>query len=57
MIVSEFIELLKSFNPDAEISRDDSETILLSFISEGGASMKTTKYVFIEKADYVEEDC
>ena len=53
MIVSELIEALKTFNPDAEISRDDSETILLSYISEDGANEKTTKYVFIEKADYV----
>ena len=36
MIISEFIEELKTFNPLAEITRDDSETILLSYLDEGG---------------------
>ena len=54
MKVKDLIEELKSFNPNAEISRDDSETILLSFIAEGGADKKNTKYIFIEKADYVD---
>lgn len=39
MIVSELIEELKTFNPDAEVSRPDSETIELSYISvDGGAN-------------------
>ena len=52
MIVQELIDELKTYNPDAEISRDDSETILLSFIGE---NKNDTRYVFIEKADYVDD--
>ena len=52
MIVSELIEELKTFNPNAEISRDDSETILLSYICEDKADKTNTKMVFIEKCDY-----
>ena len=52
MKISEFIEQLKKFNPDAEISRDDSETIVLSYICDDGATHETTKMVFIEMADY-----
>ena len=48
MIVQELIDELKTYNPNAEISRDDSETILLSFI---GGNKNDTRYVFIEKAD------
>ena len=55
MIVSELIEKLKAFNPNAEISRDDSETILLSYICESGADKSNTKMVFIEKCDYVDD--
>ena len=55
MIVSELINELKKFNPNAEISRDDSETILLSYICEDGADMSTTEMVFIEKCDYVDD--
>jgi len=54
MIVKELIEELKQFNPDAEITRDDSETILLSYIIEGGADKSNTELVFIEKCDYDE---
>lgn len=54
MIVSDLIEELKTFNPNAEISRDDSETIILSFISMNGENKSNTKMVFIEKADYEE---
>ncbi len=57
MKISEFIEQLKKFNPDAEISRDDSETIVLSYICDDGGTPETTKMVFIEMADYVQEDC
>ena len=52
MKISEFIEQLKKFNPDAEISRDDSETIVLSYICDDGGTPETTKMVFIEMADY-----
>ena len=55
MLVEELIEELKTFNPKAEISRDDSETILLSYICEGGADKTNTKYVFIEQCDYVDD--
>ena len=55
MKISELIDELKKFNPDAEISRDDSETIWLSYICNDGATPETTKMVFIEMADY--EDC
>ena len=52
MIVQELIDELKTYNPNAEISRDDSETILLSFIGE---NKNDAGYVFIEKADYVDD--
>lgn len=55
MIVQELIEELKTFNPLAEITRDDSETILLSYLDEGGADKTNTRMVFIQKRDYVEE--
>lgn len=56
MKVKELIEELKGFNPDAEITRDDSETIELSYICSDGATKETTKLVFVEMRDYV-EDC
>ena len=56
MQVKDLIEELKTFNPNAEISRDDSETILLSYISECGADKTNTKYVFIEQCDYVDDN-
>jgi len=55
MLIKEFIEELKKYNPNAEITRDDSETILLSYIAEGGADRCNTKLVFIEKCDYADE--
>ena len=55
MKVKELIELLKNYNPDAEITRDDSETILLSYIPENKGGADTTKLVFIEKKDYVDD--
>ena len=55
MLVEELIEELKTFNPKAEITRDDLETILLSYISEGGADKTNTKLVFVEKCDYVDD--
>ena len=55
MLVEQLIEELKTFNPKAEISRDDSETILLSYISEGGVDKTNTKLVFVEKCDYVDD--
>ena len=55
MLVKELIEELKQYNPDAEITRDDSETILLSYICENGTDRSDTKLVFIEKCDYADE--
>ena len=56
MKVNELIEELKTYNPDAEISRDDSETIRLSYISNNGEGKSDTDMVFIEMADYTEEN-
>lgn len=57
MIVSELIEQLKTFNPDAEITRPDSETILLSYICGNGVDKSNTPLVFIEMSDYeIDED-
>ena len=56
MKVNELIEELKTYNPDAEISRDDSETIRLSYISDNGRGKSDTGMVFIEMADYTEEN-
>ena len=56
MNVRELIEELKSFNPDAEITRDDSETICLSYIDDDGKyDNSTAELVFVEKADYVDD--
>ena len=57
MIVSELIEELKQYNPDAEVTRPDSETIELSFISVEGCDKMDAPFVFIEAKDYAEEDC
>lgn len=51
MKVSELIEQLKTFNPDAEVTRPDSETICLSYICEGGRDKSNTPIVFIEMCD------
>ena len=56
MKVNELIEELKTYNPDAEISRGDSETIRLSYISNNGEGKSDTDMVFIEMADYTEEN-
>ena len=55
MIVSELIEELKSYNPNAEVTTPYSETIELSFISGDGKS--NAEIVFIEWADYVDDRC
>ena len=56
MKVKELIEELKTFNPEAEITRDDSETIVLSYIDMDDEWDKTTtELVFVEKADYVDD--
>ena len=55
MIVSELIEELKEYNPDAEITTPYSETICLSYIDADGKYDKSnTPFVFIEQADYVD---
>ena len=57
MMVKDLIEELKTYNPNAEVTRPDSETIELSFISVDGESKMNAPIVFIEARDYVEEDC
>ena len=57
MIVSELIDELKQYNPEAEVTCVDSETIELSFVDFSGQYNKSnTPIVFIERRDYVEED-
>ena len=55
MMVEELIEELKHYNPKAEITRDDSETIFLSYIPKNRGGADTTELVFIEKRDYVDD--
>ena len=53
MIVSELIDELKEYNPDAEITTPYSETICLAWIYDNGKYDKSnTPFVFIEQADY-----
>ena len=52
MNVSELIRELKTYNPSAEVTREDSETIFLSFV---GNDKTDAKVVFIEKRDYVDD--
>lgn len=52
MKVSELIDELQQYNPEAEVTRVDSETIYLSFV---GDSMDSAKVVFVEARDYVDE--
>lgn len=52
MMVKELIKELERFNPNAEITTPYSETIELSYISEGGADEMNTPIVFIEMRDY-----
>lgn len=56
MKVSELIEELESYNPNAEITTPYSGTIELSYISEQGENKSTTKIVFIEWADYMDRE-
>ena len=57
MIVSEPIDELKQYNPNAEVTCVDSETIELSFIDfQGQYDKSNTPIEFIERRDYVEED-
>jgi hypothetical protein len=55
MKVKELQKLLDNYNPDAEITRDDSETICLSYIPKNRGGADTTELVFIEKCDYVDD--
>lgn len=55
MKVKDLIEQLHSFNPLADVSLTDSETIYISYISEGGATPQTTKAVFIEGCDFCQK--
>ena len=57
MIVSELIDELKQYNPEAEVTCVDSETIELSYVDcDGEYTQSNTPLVFIERRDYVEED-
>ena len=53
MKINEFIELLKGFNQDADITLTDSETITLSYVDNNGKyTKKDTPIVFIEPEDW-----
>lgn len=52
MLVEDLMKSLESFNPKAEISLVDSESIYLSYICEDGATPLTTQQVFIEACDF-----
>lgn len=49
--ISELINELEEYNPNAEITTPYSETIELSYICDEGGNKKTAKIVFIEWAD------
>jgi len=52
MKISDFIKKLERFNPNADITLTDSETITLSYVdNDGKYTEKTTPIVFIEPAD------
>ena len=52
MNVAQLIDELTQYNPDAEVTREDSETVFLSFIGE---TKEDAKFVFVEKRDYVDD--
>lgn len=52
MKVKELIGELEKYNPEAEVTRTDSETIYLSFI---GDSIETAGVIFVEPRDYVDD--
>lgn len=54
--ISDFIEELKQYNPNAKITTPYSETIKLSYICDNDGSKETAKIVFIEWADENEEN-
>ncbi|MBP5421691.1 MAG: hypothetical protein J6Y78_04515 [Paludibacteraceae bacterium] len=57
MIVSELIEELKRYNPDAEVTTTYSETIELGFMDgDGEYSKEDTPLVFVLGRDWVIED-
>lgn len=45
----ELIKQLLEYNMDADVSLTTSNDICISYISEGGATIKTTKQIFIEE--------
>ena len=45
---------LSKYNPNADVNLANGDDILLSYISEGNASKRTTKQVFIESNDLCE---
>lgn len=57
MIVSELIEQLKSYNPDAEVTTTYSETIELGYVDcDGRYTERDTPIVFVLGRDWVIED-
>lgn len=54
MKVGSLMYELNKFNPNAEIRLANGDDILLSYISEGNASKRTTKQVFIESIEFCE---
>ena len=52
MKVKDLIKQLADYNPNANISLENSESIVLSYISEEGGTPLTTKQVFIEPCDF-----
>lgn len=56
MIVSELIHHLKKYNPRAEVTCVDSETIELSYVDcDGKYDESTTPVVFVERRDYADD--
>lgn len=56
MLVEDLIKILGGFNPKAEISLVDSESIYVSYICEDDATPLTTGHVFLEGCDLC-RDC
>ena len=52
MLVQELVDILKEYNPNAEITLTYSEDIVISFIDCDGCYTKSnTPFVFIEPVD------
>ena len=50
----QLIEILKGFNPEADVSLTTCEEIVVSYVCTNGATKETTKQIFIEEENTCE---